>query len=161
MKNKTFKQNTGSYAFAGKSGRTPMERRGFKNATGDYIALSDGRSAKQVAEEGWGFWTPGGVDIIYGTPGKNVVLKNVAPGDMKCSNDTFKSDPAPGEFKSCYEVQKQITQSTTGPASPVDPAVVNNRGAETSNAPTVNYMLWGGIAAALAISGVLIYKFTH
>lgn len=159
MKN-TFKRNTGSYAFAGKTGNTPMERRGFKNATGDFISLSDGRSAKQVAEEGWGFWTPGNVDIIYGTPAKNVVLKNVAPGDMKCSNDTFKTDPAPGEFKSCYEIQKQITQPTNTPTA-IDPAVVNNRGSESSQAPTINYMLWAGVAAALAIGGVLIYKFTH
>lgn len=132
----------------------------FKNAVGDTIKAEDGSILKVVADENWGFWTPGGRTIYYGHNDKGFKKLTPGMGDMKCDSATFGGDPAPGLYKSCYEVQ---TPAPNAPAPP--PAAPANAPQNTTDAgaksfmSTINWPLYGGIAAVVVTGIVLYIKF--
>lgn len=151
MKNTGFKRAPSAYS------------KGFyRNAVGDTVKAEDGSVLRTVAEENWGFWTPGGRLIYYGN--KDGGFKKLTPGmgDMKCDSATFGGDPAVGLYKSCYEV---ITPAPTQPAStsntstPSAASTENTTATSKSGLTGINWPLWGGAAAVLTIGTVLYFKF--
>ncbi len=127
--------------------RTP----GFKNAVGDYTTLDDGTVLKQVAKEGWGFWATG-KDLIYGTPENNIVLRKPPMGNTTCDNARFGSDPAPGQEKACYEMDKKSGNSLSpAPNSP------SESGKTAAQSGSNMGMIIGVSAASLLVVGGIIW----